>query len=573
MRYRAFTISVWSLMCLSAGLLTLGGCTPTQYADQADRDAYRTLSAGQKLALGGERDFDVQYDPFRRTDDQRGGPIRIGDKEILIGEGPTPKLTLDECLEIAFRNSRSFQTRKEQLYTGALALANTRRGWGPPLFGGELTGEAQHNREANDASTETNSVSADFGPSLTQKFVGGGMLSVGLALDLVIELVGMNETAIGSLLEANFTQPLLRGAWRGLAYEDQYRRERDFLFSLFEYERFTQTFAVGIIEDYYNVLQRRDQLQNERTNIGRLKQTLALTRVQVEAGQTRRFYLDQAEQNVLNAQIRMEANEQVYRDSLDQFKVTLGLPVEANMELDYPLVLEQLNQVGPKPIPFDEEQAVEVALLTRPDVLSERADLRDAQRDVQIAADAFIPQLDVSLGVSADGSKDSRFHRIRFDEHTRFAKVEFNYQLDQTDNRDDYRESLIALDKAHRDYVEFVDNILLDVRQSYRALVRSRKSYELQVRNLVIAKRRRKLTSLEQKEGEATSWDVLEAEEALRLAQNGVTRQLVDYTNTRLDFLVNLGMLYVDEKGRLHERSEPFKFERIGRRYPHVTAQ
>jgi len=109
------------------------------------------------------------------------------------------------------------------------------------------------------------------------------------------------------------------------------------------------------------------------------------------------------------------------------------------------------------------------------------------------------------------------------------------------------------------------------VRTSYRTLMQSERSYRLQLQNVQIAKRRRKLASLQQKAGQASARDVLEAEDALRRAENGLTNALISYTTTRLEFLATLGMLSVDEKGRIHERAEPFRFKPIERRYPYVA--
>jgi len=212
-----------------------------------------------------------------------------------------------------------------------------------------------------------------------------------------------------------------------------------------------------------------------------------------------------------------------------------------------------------------------VAMVTRPDVLRQAAAVRDAERDVEIAADAFLPVLNVTLGVSAASAAPREFTEVQFNRHRRAAGATFGYQLDQTAHRDAYREAMLARDKARRDWELFLDQLRLEIRQSFRALEQSRVSYELELRNMEINKRRRKLAVLEQKEGQASARDVLEAEDALRLSQNGVTTALVSYTTTRLQFMTPLGLLAVDEKGQLHERAEPLKFDRIGQRYPYVA--
>ncbi len=546
---------------IAAFLAAAAGCTPAQYAQQADRAAYGMLTAGQRVSLGAERPFDVSYNPFPADN----SAIRVGEKVIHVGAGEAAAISLDDCLGIAFRNSRELQTRREALYSAALALANARRTWDWSLVGGEAAAAASHERVAH--TSETNAATGEVGPTLTQRFVDGGILALGLTLDFATDFFGGAGTTAGSLIEANFTQPLLRGACRGLAYEDQYRLERDFYIAVFTYERFTQTFAADIIRRYYDVLEQRDQLENEAANIARLKETLELTQTLVAGGQVSRIQQDQAEQDLLNAQVRYERSRQSYQDALDAFKITLGLPVEAMVEAAYQADLEALRRAGPRPIPFDEAQAVEVALAVRPDVLTARAAVRDARRDVLIAADQFNPRLDLALDLSIPSKESRNFWQPRLNRHTRGAGVEFQYDLDQTDNRDAYRNALIAQARSERDYDAFVDGVRLDVRRAYRALMQSRRSHELQKRNVEIALRRRTLAVLQQREGLASARDVLEAEEALRSAQNGLTSALLGYTTTRLTFLAQLGMISVDEEGKIHERDKPLRADRLNARY------
>lgn len=552
--------------------VSAAGCSLSEYARQADQEALATIAAGQHGALGSGRPFDVTYRPVRAPTSRPAGAVQIGEKSLSAGDGKPVTITLPEALEIAARNSRSFQTRREQLYTDGLALANERRSWTWPQLGGDVTGDASWSATERGGRT-AKSVATDVGPTLTQRLAGGGVLVLAATLDFATDFLGTSGATVGSLLDVNFTQPLLRGAWRDLAYEDLYRAERDFLFAVYAYERFTQTFAADIVTKYYAVLQQRDQLENEKANIERLEETLALTRVLVEGGQVSPIQRDQAEQNLLNAQVRFERNSQSYRNALDQFKIVLGLPVVANLELEYPGELERLAGLGPKAVVLDEARAVAAALTVRPDVLTEQAELRDAARDVEIAADSFLPQLDLELGVSAPGTDPRRPQRLQLHRHTRAASLTFSYDVDQTDNRDAYRNAIINLAGAKRNFAAFVDGVRLEVRQSYRTLLQSRRSYELQKRSVEIARRRRKLASLQQKEGEASARDVLEAEEALRSAQNGLTAALISYTTTRLEFLASLGMISVDEKGQIHERAKPFEFNRLTRRYPYVAGE
>jgi len=243
-------------------LAALSGCTPSQYAGQADRDALRTVEQGNQRAMGRPEAFGVAYKPYRPEANEPNAPIIVGGKAIAMDGNSLQKLTLDECLRIASRNSRPFQLQKETLYSAALALSNSRRGWDFPLPAGEITGDAS--RTVVNHGGQTNVGNAAIAGSLARQFVNGGILTLGLGVDLASDLLGWKSTSVGSLVSANFTQPLLAGAGRGLAYENQYRLERDFLLTVLEYERFTQEFAVDILRRYYAVVQMRDQLENER---------------------------------------------------------------------------------------------------------------------------------------------------------------------------------------------------------------------------------------------------------------------------------------------------------------------
>ncbi|MFP4355121.1 MAG: TolC family protein [Phycisphaerae bacterium] len=563
---------------IAAGLILsigLSGCTPAQYARQADAVAYGVISYGREVVgdPSPSTDYSVSYDPYMAGAD---GQIVLNDKQIPLRAGEAVMLELTDCVEIALANSRAFQDRREELYRAALFLGTSRRDWNWQLVQGQLAGDIFGQRIGNEGQAGEQLVAtSDSEVSLTRRFAQGGVLALAATLQVVSDLLGGTDTTVGSALSASFTQPLLQGAWRGIAYEAQYRRERDFLFTLFEYDRFTQTFVANVFSQYWRVLQQRDELENETENIRRLQQTLELTRVQVRGGQVSPIQQDQAEQNLLDARIRQQRQQQAYRDSLDSYKLLLGLPLVARIRLNYPDALLELRSMATEagqlpPLPLDETDAVEVALMSRPEVMRSRAALRDADRNITLAADEFLPQLDLQLGLAVPGTEETEFYRLQPHRSQRTARLEFHYPIDQTANRNNYRNALIALNRAKRQLDLLEDEIALDVRQTYRELLRTSRTYQLQLRSFQIAERRRKLAVLQQKQGQASARDVLEAEEALRNSQNGLTAAIVAYTTTRLRFLATLGMIGADEEGLIYERPDPIRFDRLARRYEYL---
>ncbi len=557
------------LIVALATLAGISGCTRSRYVEWADRDAYGALSEGQAAALGQAQRFNIAYSPvacnryLQEVEDEVGGQVQI--------------LSVEDALKVAFKNSRSFQTRKEDLYSSALSLATNSRGWDSFLPGGNVnsTAETVHTSQGGPEGGPDNTnryISTDGNYSLTRRLVGGGLLTLGASLNVVTNLLGQTDTTIGSLVEGSFTQPLLRGAWRGLAFEEQHRRERDFLIEVYEFDRFRQTFAVDIMRQYYRVLTLRDVLENSRTNIKRLRITYLQTQALVEGGQFRSTQEDQAEQDLLGSQISFEQTQLAYSQALDNFKIALGLPISTELNLDYPGALRRLNEKGPQPLPFVEAIAADTSFVTDTALLKARAGARDAEKDVVIAGDQFNPQLDLELAASAPGTDKAQPARIQTHHHTRSAKLTFNYSLDQTPNRDAYRNALIARDRSKRSLAETEDTVTLNVRNSFRSLNQSRQSFVLQAKSVEIAQRRTTLTAIQRKQGEASTRDVLEAEAALNSSLNGLTSSLVNYTITRLEFLASLGMLSVDADGVLAERDTPFGYDRLLERYPYLES-
>jgi hypothetical protein len=231
-----------------------GGCTPKQYSQQADKSAYGVVAAKQKQVLGASQPFQIAYRPFAAEDVESGlgGAAQPTTQPATQpSTQPARVLGLDECLQIAARNSRPLQTRKETLYISALALANLRHQWSRVF--GNISGTAGVSRTGDGPTVYDGSGNANL--SFAQQFASGGALTLAAGLNAATNFLNIQGTSFGSLLDANFTQPLWRGGGRGLAYEDLYRSERDFAIAILEYERFVQTFAIGIASSYYRVLQ------------------------------------------------------------------------------------------------------------------------------------------------------------------------------------------------------------------------------------------------------------------------------------------------------------------------------
>jgi len=381
--------------------------------------------------------------------------------------------------------------------------------------------------------------------------------------------------------DATISVPLLRGSGRHIVTEPLTQAERDVVYSLFTFERFKSVLVVRVASDYLGALQQLDQVRNAEENYRGLIVSTRRALHLYDAGRLPQIQVDQARQDELRARDRWISAQQAYVRSLDTLKGTLGLPTDAEIALDR-TELENLTGVAvgeiaqtesldaearaddpvelvpvdPRggPLEIDERRAIEIALANRVDLQTALGQVYDAQRKVVVAADSLRAELTLtgsaSVGERRSGAganqPDAEF-RVRRGLYA--AGVLLDLPLERTAERNDYRNSLINMDRALRSAQALEDQVKLEIRNNLRSLLSARESYNIQLQAVEIAQRRVQSTALFLEAGRAEIRDVLDAQEALISAKNSLTSAKVTYRLAELGMQRDMGVLEVDEKG------------------------
>jgi outer membrane protein TolC len=127
--------------------------------------------------------------------------------------------------------------------------------------------------------------------------------------------------------------------------------------------------------------------------------------------------------------------------------------------------------------------------------------------------------------------------------------------IERTRERNDYRNSLINMEKATRTVQDIEDQIKLSIRNSLRSLLESRESLKIQAQSVVVAEKRVRSSTLFLEAGRTQIRDLLEAQDALLLAQNSLTAAVVNYRMAELELQRDLDVLKVNEQGLWQEFS------------------
>ena len=97
---------------------------------------------------------------------------------------------------------------------------------------------------------------------------------------------------------------------------------------------------------YLGLLQTAQVLRNQRANVFALRDSVEQLQASYEAGRIDRFQVDLARQALYNAQSQLLTSEMFYQITLDNFKVSIGLPPELTVNIQDPL-LDRLNLLDP----------------------------------------------------------------------------------------------------------------------------------------------------------------------------------------------------------------------------------
>ncbi|MBI1346152.1 hypothetical protein GC163_07665 [bacterium] len=209
-----------------------------------------------------------------------------------------------------------------------------------------------------------------------------------------------------------------------------------------------------------------------------------------------------------------------------------------------------------------QEEVVQMALENRLDLMNARGVVMDARRKMEVAANRLEAVLNVVATGDIGTSGGNKPFDFRGDQSTFRAGVQFTAPLDQVLERNNYRESQIAYQRARRAYMQLEDNVKLDVRTEWRQLQVLRQNIETARQNLRIAAVQldsavenvnaptagRTVTSGGSNSGNL-GLNLLNALQSVLNAQNDLIGIWVQYEQNRINIHRDMDIMQVDERG------------------------
>lgn len=575
--------------------------TPEGAREKSDDRAQAIIEEAQEKVLGRTEPFDIEppAETLRRRLllDQvlpHTSPASLNSRDVeRIEQWPDPdygtggpvteprwdstrelELGLVDTLEIGARNSREYQRQKELVFRTALALDLEQDAFRKTWFG--ILSSSYSVDSSVDPTVE--GLENTLAAGVSERLKNGAAYSLGIAVDLVKLLTQGEDSSLGLLVDATISVPLLRGSSKFVVTEPLKQAEREVIYAIYLFERFKRVFAVDVATEFYEVLQLRREMENQLENYRWLIGATRRARRMTEAQRLEPIEFDQTLQDELEARDSWVEAKRVYESRLDEFKLFIGLPVDARISLDQdaladlaefgeysardeghvpadaPIVVEPPSDEGAGPFELDPEEAVVLALGNRLDLRAALGRIFDAQRKAAVAADGLRADLTL-LGNASWGDRRTLSDALLDDatlegNEGRYSLLALlDLPLERTAERILYRASLIAFEESVRGLQELEDQAKLEVRDDLRVLRESRERARIQARSVTLAERRVESTSRFLEVDLADARDVLEAQMDLVDARNALSFELVRYRLAELALQRDLGLLQVDHQG------------------------
>jgi hypothetical protein len=203
-------------------------------------------------------------------------------------------------------------------------------------------------------------------------------------------------------------------------------------------------------------------------------------------------------------------------------------------------------------------ESVKIGLEERLDLMNSRATVMDLRRKIEVSGNNLLGILDLRF----EGDVNTRgllqnTQPLEFigSESSYRAGLNFTAPLDQVSQRNAYRTTLIAYQRARRDYMLAEDQVKFDVRQAWRQVDVNRKTFEIQRQSIRINARQFDQTvETTTKNPDAASsansgLNLIQALNGVLNAQNQLIQNWVSYETARLNIHRDMGIMQIDETG------------------------
>ncbi|HZW36069.1 MAG: TolC family protein [Deltaproteobacteria bacterium] len=336
-------------------------------------------------------------------------------------------------------------------------------------------------------------------------------------------------TSISSFVEPKLsltvTQPLLQGFGKEVTEQGitvaEYGKES----SLLQWRNAANTTTANVRDQYFALIKARENLKSRKASLAAAQELDASNRARVNAGVLASVELLDSAFGLSQREVDLLAAEKNVRDASDRLRATIQYPTGSD--------LVPADAPKAEPVGITEEQAMKIALETRPDLRVAQVALKTQELNTRVARNAALPALGLigSAGLEAlrSGYPDAVSDLASAKTPFWSVGLSFSYPIGNDAAEAALAASQLRTRQADAQIKSLEDSIRLDVRTAIRALDTAYRQIESAQKGVELGEARLESFIKRQKVGLAVTKDVLDAEANLTTARETLAAARADY--------------------------------------------
>lgn len=389
--------------------------------------------------------------------------------------------------------------------------------------------------------------------SISQKLPIGGTFSVSMSnyKTDTNQLFQLFNPYYNTQLRFSFVQPLLKNFGPRVALKEIIVARQNQAISEAQLKSQVMETIYQVEEAYWNLVLARENLKVKQQSLQLARDQLAKTQKEISVGQQAAIEILNVQAAVSQREADIVQAEGAVRTAEDRLKVILNLA--SGLDLGK-ITIKTLDQPAFRPVKIDLKEAIETALLNRPDLQVNSLTVENKQFGLEVAKNQLLPQLDFNVsywspGISGDrilylndnpltgvivgkvpGSMSDSFRdALKFLYNNWSINFTLTVPLADYLSRANYAIARAELAQAQAKQKALEQQVLLEVSEAVKNLETMAKSVEAYRVAREYAEKRLEAETKKLSVGLTTNYFVLEAQERLASARSAELKALVDY--------------------------------------------
>lgn len=269
-----------------------------------------------------------------------------------------------------------------------------------------------------------------------------------------------------------------------------------------------QATVQGVVEAYYQAVLAREEVKVREQAVKFAEEAADGWRKREKEGMAAGIDVSRSEIQVSQTKNSLNSQQRSARNALDQLMIAVGVGVGETPEL-----IDSVPQTVLATPPLAD--AVNAALANRAELTVSDERLGEQARQLAQAKDQLRPQLDLVARFNGSRGSEGFLGSSIFNEGLLTTGVEYSIPLDQRISRENRDTSARQLDVLRNLRLFQMDQITEQVRAAYRRVESARASLQILADNKTVAVENLRIANRMMEEGEGSSRDTLDAQQAL----------------------------------------------------------